>query len=90
MISIPEDKDRRKWAAAAAVASALWASILAPLMGSALGWLLVIAAMVGDLGLSAKAIVILGVLHGAADLTLPAVWTGYGHIRAPRFTLRSL
>ena len=82
------------------LATALWGVVLSPLLSSALGWLLMIAAMVGAFGLAAKtifpdlpwrkifnkrsvlAIVILGVLLGAADLTLPAFWAGYGQIRA--------
>ena len=38
------------------VATALWASVLSPLMGSVLGWVVMIAAMVGAFGLAAKAI----------------------------------
>ena len=82
------------------LASALWVSVLSPLMGSALGWVVMILAMVGAFLLAAKAIfpdmpwrklvnrrsilaiVILGVLLGAADLTLPAFWTGYVKIHA--------
>ena len=47
------------WAAGYAitgVATALWASVLSPLMGSVLGWVVMIAAMVGAFGLAAKAI----------------------------------
>ena len=82
------------------LASLIWASVLSPRMSSALGWVVMIAAMVGAFALAAKAIfpdmpwrkilnrrsilavVILGILLGAADLTLPAFWAGYGKIRA--------
>ena len=82
------------------VATALWAAVLSPLMSSALGWVVMIAAMVGAFALAAKAIfpdmpwrkivnrrtvpviIVLGVLLGAADLILPAFWTGYIKIRA--------
>ena len=83
-----------------AAATALWTAVLSPLMSSALGWVVMILAMVAAFGLAAKAIfpdmplrkifnkrsvlaiVILGVLLGAADLTLPVFWTGYVKIRA--------
>ena len=78
-----------------AAATALWAAVLSPLLSSALGWVVLIAALVGAFGLTAKAIfpdmpwrkifnkrsifaVILGgLLLGAADHLLPLVWTGY-------------